>query len=54
MMDILTVGPNLAGLPHISVPCGFVQGMPVGMLIIGDHWQEKKMIQVADYYEKIR
>ncbi len=54
MMDILTVGPNLAGIPHITVPCGEVQGMPVGMQIMADHWQEKKMIQVADYYERKR
>ena len=53
MMDVLTVGPNLAGLPHISVPCGEVDGMPVGMLVIGDHFEEKKIIQVADFYENV-
>jgi aspartyl-tRNA(Asn)/glutamyl-tRNA(Gln) amidotransferase subunit A len=52
MMDILTVGPNLAGMPHISIPCGKKDGMPIGMLIIGDHWNEKRIIQVANYYEK--
>ncbi len=54
MMDLLTVGPNLAGMPHLSVPCGLVKKMPVGMLIIADQWQEKKMIQVGDYYQKLK
>jgi len=51
-MDILTVTPNLAGLPHISVPCGFVGKMPVGLHLIGGHLQEGKIIQVADMYER--
>lgn len=45
MMDILTVGPNLAGLPHISIPMG--QGLPKGLLIIADHFKEGKTLQVA-------
>jgi aspartyl-tRNA(Asn)/glutamyl-tRNA(Gln) amidotransferase subunit A len=53
MMDILTVGPNLAGMPHLTVPCGVKDGMPIGMLLIGDHWQEKKIIQLGDCHEKI-
>jgi len=51
MMDILTVGPNLAGLPHISIPAGFVKGMPVGLMLIGNHFDEGKILQVG---EKIR
>ncbi|MEM7816272.1 MAG: amidase family protein, partial [Candidatus Aenigmatarchaeota archaeon] len=46
-MDILTVAPNLAGLPTLSVPCGKSQGMPVGLHIIGDHLQEGKILQVG-------
>jgi len=46
MMDVLTVGPNIAGMPHISVPMG--EGIPKGFLIIGDHMQEGKIIQVAN------
>ena len=53
MMDLLTVGPNLAGMPHLSVPCGLVNKIPVGMLIIADHFEEKKMIQVGDYYQNL-
>ncbi|AJF61207.1 TPA: Asp-tRNA(Asn)/Glu-tRNA(Gln) amidotransferase subunit GatA [Candidatus Woesearchaeota archaeon] len=47
MMDIMTVGPNLAGFPHLSMPSGFSKGMPTGMLIIADHFQEKKIIDFA-------
>jgi len=46
MMDVLTVGPNLAGLPHISVPIG--DDLPVGFMIIGDHLKEGKILRVAD------
>jgi len=51
MMDILTVGPNLAGLPHISVPSGMIKGMPSGTMLIGDHFEEKKIIQIASAIE---
>ena len=51
MMDILTVGPNLAGLPHLNVPVDKVKGLPVGMLIMGDHFTENKIIQVASWLE---
>jgi len=50
-MDILTVGPNLAGIPMISVPCGLVDELPVGLHIMGDHLQEGKIIQVAHTFE---
>lgn len=43
--DILTVGPNLAGLPHISIPIG--SGLPKGFMIVGNHLQEEKILQVA-------
>lgn len=51
MMDVLTVAPNLAGMPMISIPCGEVKGIPVGLHIMGDHLQEGKIIQVADAFE---
>ncbi len=47
MMDILTVGPNLAGIPHLSVPCGTVRGMPVGLHVLGNHLQEGKILRVG-------
>jgi aspartyl-tRNA(Asn)/glutamyl-tRNA(Gln) amidotransferase subunit A len=52
--DVLTVPVNLAGMPHVSVPCGFVDGLPVGLHIMSDHMQESKIIQMAYVYEKAR
>lgn len=51
--DILTIGANLAGLPGMSVPCGFdEQGMPIGMQIIGPALKEEVMLKVAHAYEQ--
>lgn len=44
-MDVLTVPPNLAGIPHISVPVG--KKKPIGLHILGDHLQEARIIEVA-------
>ena len=51
MMDILTVAPNLAGIPMISVPCGAIDDLPVGLHLMADHLQEGKLIQAAYTYE---
>ena len=51
-MDTLTVGPNLAGLPMISVPNGESGGMPTGLHIIGDHFEEEKILNVAYTYSR--
>src|SRR5690606_14941649 len=52
--DITTVPVNLAGLPAISVPCGFhpENNMPIGMQIIGKHFDEATVYRVADAYEE--
>jgi aspartyl-tRNA(Asn)/glutamyl-tRNA(Gln) amidotransferase subunit A len=50
--DIYTIGANLAGLPAISVPCGFVRGLPVGMQIIGPHFSEPRLLNVAHRYQR--
>ena len=52
LADILTVPVNLAGLPGISIPCGLVSGLPVGLQIIGNHWQEGKILNLAYAYEQ--
>lgn len=53
--DIYTISVNLAGLPAISVPCGMdSKGLPIGLQLIGDCFQEKKIIQAAYTYEKTR
>ncbi len=54
MIDVLTVGPNLAGLPHLSVNVGFENKLPVGMMFIGDHLMEKKIIQLGSGVEVIK
>ena len=45
--DFLTVPPNLAGLPHVSLPCGYSQGLPVGMQLVAPHWEERLLLDMA-------
>ena len=53
--DIYTIAVNLAGLPAISLPCGKDRkGLPIGLQLIGDCFQEKKLIRAAYTYEKNR
>ena len=53
--DIYTISVNLAGLPGLSMPCGVDgKGLPIGLQLIGDCFQEKKLIQAAYTYEKAR
>lgn len=53
--DIYTISVNLAGLPGICVPCGTdSKGLPIGLQLIGDCFQEKKLIQAAYTYEQLR
>ncbi|MFW6283719.1 MAG: amidase family protein, partial [Minisyncoccales bacterium] len=48
MSDIMTVGPNLAGIPHMSFPIGNDKdGMPIGMMVMADHFNEKKLINLG-------
>jgi aspartyl-tRNA(Asn)/glutamyl-tRNA(Gln) amidotransferase subunit A len=50
--DIYTIGANLAGLPAISVPCGLVAGLPVGLQLIGTHFSEATLLNAADAYQR--
>jgi aspartyl-tRNA(Asn)/glutamyl-tRNA(Gln) amidotransferase subunit A len=50
--DIYTIGANLAGLPAMSIPCGFVQGLPVGLQLVGPHFSEAKLLNVAHLYQR--
>jgi aspartyl-tRNA(Asn)/glutamyl-tRNA(Gln) amidotransferase subunit A len=50
--DIYTVPAPLAGIPALSIPCGFGDtGMPVGLQIMGDYFQEARMLGVAHQYQ---
>lgn len=50
--DIYTIGANLAGLPAISIPCGFVQGLPVGLQLVGPHFAESELLNAAHAYQR--
>jgi aspartyl-tRNA(Asn)/glutamyl-tRNA(Gln) amidotransferase subunit A len=50
--DIYTIGANLAGLPAISVPCGFVQDLPVGLQIVGPHFSEARVLTAAHAFQR--
>lgn len=52
LADVCTIPVNLAGLPGISVPCGFAGNLPVGMQLIGKHFDDHKLLQYAWAYEK--
>jgi aspartyl-tRNA(Asn)/glutamyl-tRNA(Gln) amidotransferase subunit A len=52
LSDILTVPANLAGVPAISVPCGRSEGLPVGLQIMGPHFRDEQVIDVAAAYEQ--
>ena len=52
MSDILTIPVNLAGLPGMSIPAGFSEGLPVGLQIIGKHFDENTMYKAAYAFEQ--
>ena len=49
--DIYTIGANLAGLPGLSVPCGFVAGLPVGLHLVGPHFGEQALLRCGHHYQ---
>ncbi len=51
--DIYTIPANLAGLPGISVPCGDVGGLPVGMQLVGNYFDEARLLNVAHQYQTV-
>jgi aspartyl-tRNA(Asn)/glutamyl-tRNA(Gln) amidotransferase subunit A len=51
--DIYTIGANLAGLPGISVPCGFADGLPVGLQLVGPHFAEEALLACAHQYQQL-
>ncbi len=51
--DIFIVGASLAGLPALSVPCGFVDGMPIGLQLIGRRFDEATILRLGNHYQSI-
>ena len=49
--DIYTIAANLAGIPAMSLPCGFVDGLPVGMQLMGNFFDEARMLNAAHQYQ---
>jgi aspartyl-tRNA(Asn)/glutamyl-tRNA(Gln) amidotransferase subunit A len=52
--DLLTTPASLAGIPAISVPCGDIDGLPVGLQIMGKQFDEPTILRVADAYERLK
>ena len=53
LCDMFTLSANLAGIPGISVPCGYTKGgLPIGLQFLAKHFEEEKLIQIASAYEK--
>ena len=52
LSDVYTVSASLAGLPGLSLPCGFVDGLPVGLQLVGPPLEEARLLRVADAYQR--
>ena len=53
LSDIFTISANLAGIPGVSVPCGFTrEGLPIGVQFLAGHFEEGKLIQISSAFEK--
>lgn len=53
LADIYTISTNLAGLPGMSIPAGFVEGLPIGLQLIGNFFEEAKLLNIAHKYQKV-
>ncbi len=52
LSDIYTIAVNLAGLPGMSIPCGFARGLPVGLQLIGNYFDEARLLALAHRYQQ--
>ena len=52
LSDIYTIATNLAGLPGMSIPCGFYEKLPVGLHLTGPHFSEAKLLNIAHQYQR--
>jgi aspartyl-tRNA(Asn)/glutamyl-tRNA(Gln) amidotransferase subunit A len=53
LSDIYTIATNLAGLPGMSIPAGFVNGLPVGLQLIGNYFAEGRLLNAAHQYQQV-
>lgn len=53
LSDIYTIAVNLAGLPGMSIPAGFVDGLPVGLQLVGNYFEEGRLLNVAHQYQQV-
>ena len=53
LSDIFTIAANLAGLPGVSLPAGFSDGLPVGLQLIGDHFAEARLLNVGHRLQQV-
>lgn len=51
--DIFTIAANLAGIPGMSLPVGFIDGLPIGMQLMGNYFEEAKLLNVAHQYQQV-
>jgi aspartyl-tRNA(Asn)/glutamyl-tRNA(Gln) amidotransferase subunit A len=52
LCDVLTIPPNMAGLPGLNVPCGLSEGLPVGLQLIGPQFSENLLFRVGHVLEQ--
>ncbi len=52
LSDLYTIPANIAGIPGISIPCGFAEGLPVGLQLMGPHLSEETLLRIAHAYEQ--
>jgi aspartyl-tRNA(Asn)/glutamyl-tRNA(Gln) amidotransferase subunit A len=53
LQDVYTIATNLAGLPGMSIPAGFSDGLPVGLQLMGNYFDEARMLDVAHAYQQV-
>lgn len=53
LSDIYTIGTNLAGLPGLSIPCGFDKGLPIGLQLTANHFHEATLLNVAHQFQQV-
>ena len=52
-MDVLTVSPNIAGIPHASIPCGFIDNLPVGLMAMSNHFDEASLLKFVELFDDV-